>query len=106
MSYDLNNLPAILNAAIEAARSAKITQLSGCGRVYVVLPEKIRKGSKINKVFEAAGLKLFNRPYCTGLYNVYVGYQNCTGYEADRAEIISKVLNENGIKSYVDYDAD
>ena len=94
-------------AAMEAARGAKkIGSVGGCGRVYVVLPENVRRGSKVHKAFESVGLRLMLRPYYKGLRNIYIGYDVATGLEWNQGEIIAVKLTEFGIKCYVDGDGD
>lgn len=97
-------------AAFEASRNpTAIGSVGGCGRVYVEVHDVnykgIRKGSKVAKAFEAAGFRMTERPHQSGV-RIYVGYDNATGREWNRGEIIARVLKEKGVLAYVDGDGD
>lgn len=105
----------IAKLAFDAMATAKATgSRGGCGRVYVELyDEKYkspRKGSKVAKAFESAGFKMFSRPGYTGV-RIYVGYDNATGLEYNKGEIVAATLKANGLadhglKCSVDGDGD
>lgn len=80
-------------------------QRGGCGRVYIEFSDRIRKGSKVAKAFEAAGFKMFPRPHFSGV-RIYVGYDNATGKEWAEGVAIAKVFKDAGIPCYVDGDGD
>lgn len=75
----------------------------GCGRVYVELftdqYKSIRKGSKVAKAFESAGFKMFPRSNHTGV-QIYIGYDNSTGIEWNKAEAVAASLKANGLADH------
>jgi hypothetical protein len=105
----------IAKLAFDAMATAKTTgSRGGCGRVYVELSDEnyksIRKGSKVAKVFEKAGFKMFPRPGYTGV-RIYIGYDNATGLEYAKGEKVVEILKANGLadhglKCSVDGDGD
>jgi len=107
---DINVAKNAAKAAFDASRNpARIGSVGGCGFVYVEIHDVnykgIRKGSKVAKAFEDVGFRMTARPNSSGV-RIYVGYDNATGLEWNRGEIIAKVLKENGVLAYVDGDGD
>jgi len=96
--------------AFEAGRAAKaIGSVGGCGRVYVDVCDdgykSMRKGSKVAKAFEAAGFRVTSRPGYTGV-QLYIGYDNASGYEWNRGELVAASLKASGIKAILSGDGD
>lgn len=75
----------------------------GCGRVYVDFG-KMRANSKVLKALGSVG-KMFSRPGFTWK-QLYVGYDNATGFEYKIGELIADYFKERGYHAYADGDGD
>lgn len=100
-------LPEAANAAMTAMRSVESpARPSGCGRAYVFVGYgTLRKNSKAAKILSGVGFKMFPRPYCKGV-QIYIGYDNCSGWELARAEAVAKAFRDAGIPAGADADGD
>lgn len=107
-------------AILTKAKPAPVTpnRASGCGRVYVCLSRpfdattlKYQKlDPRLVKAVEAAAARtgtIFQRKAHYGMTNaLYVGYDNATGRELARGEMLAKLLTEAGVPAYMDAHGD
>lgn len=93
---------ALVKAKEKMSSSSLSNFRSCCGRVYITLAEKIRKGSALYKAIESGtGMRILKQPG-SKLHSVYVGYDNATGKELMLAEYLAEELRNAGVSCYTD----
>lgn len=93
---------ALLTARERMSYSSANNFRSCCGRVYITLTEKIRKGSALYKAIEkGSGMRMVKLSGCT-LHSVYVGYDNATGKELMLGNYFAEELRNIGVSCYND----
>lgn len=109
---------ATINAAI-ADPSKKVERYSpkGCGRVYIVpvgaggiaidpADALSKEEAKINKATLKRLAPCFGLRWIENLKCLYVGYDNNTAYELNKAATLVYAFNSAGLRCYMDCDGD
>lgn len=108
-----------LAAVLAEVKTSTVTPVraSGCGRVYVCLSgfdmtsmTSRKVDAKIVKAVAEAAKKvgmIFQRKAHYGMTNaLYVGYDNATGRELAKGELLARRLTEAGVPAYCDAHGD
>jgi hypothetical protein len=99
------NYVTLLNAALQAGRSASKERGLGCGRVYVCIVES-EDAKGIAKAAKTLG-RLFQKKGYAGMTNVlYVGYDNSDGLALGQGTAIAESLKASGVRCYRDEQGD
>lgn len=91
------------NLILDAIRKAQnapmeIKAVCGCGRAYVCLIESDRKVlNMFKKAVEESGYRYLPYAYGAGPRAMYIGYDNGTGREIERAKLIAQELKHLGL---------